>query len=59
MAVSSGCVRLINQDIIDLYDRVPDGAPMVVRSGLSAVGYSQPFWLSRLALGVENGVWKV
>ncbi|MCM2291841.1 L,D-transpeptidase [Allorhizobium sp. BGMRC 0089] len=29
-AVSSGCVRLINQDIIDLYDRVPPKAPIVV-----------------------------
>lgn len=28
--VSSGCVRLINQDIIDLYDRVTPGAPLVV-----------------------------
>jgi lipoprotein-anchoring transpeptidase ErfK/SrfK len=37
-STSSGCVRLIHQDIIDLYDRVPDGAPMVVRSGLSSVG---------------------
>lgn len=33
-SVSSGCVRLIHQDIIDLYDRVSDGAPMVVTSGL-------------------------
>jgi lipoprotein-anchoring transpeptidase ErfK/SrfK len=29
-AVSSGCVRLLNQDIIDLYGRVPDGTPVVV-----------------------------
>jgi len=29
-AVSSGCIRLVNQDIIDLYDRVPVGAPVVV-----------------------------
>jgi len=29
-AVSSGCVRLLNQDIIDLYQRVPKGAPIVV-----------------------------
>ena len=36
-SVSSGCVRLIHQDIIDLYDRVPDGTPMVVRSGLPSV----------------------
>ena len=25
-AVSSGCIRLVNQDIIDLYNRVPVGA---------------------------------
>ncbi|MBO6894241.1 MAG: L,D-transpeptidase [Roseibium sp.] len=29
-AVSSGCVRLINQDVIDLYDRVRPGASIVV-----------------------------
>ena len=29
-SVSSGCVRLINQDIIDLYDRVPEASPIVV-----------------------------
>lgn len=29
-AVSSGCVRLINQDVIDLYERVPAKAPIVV-----------------------------
>ena len=29
-AVSSGCIRLFNQDIIDLYNRVPVGAPVVV-----------------------------
>lgn len=31
-AVSSGCVRLINQDVIDLYRRCPVGTPIVVRS---------------------------
>ncbi|PZU82396.1 MAG: hypothetical protein DI528_19650 [Shinella sp.] len=30
-AVSSGCVRLMNQDIIDLYDRVPNKARIVVQ----------------------------
>lgn len=30
--VSSGCIRLFNQDIIDLYNRVPDGSPVIVRS---------------------------
>jgi lipoprotein-anchoring transpeptidase ErfK/SrfK len=29
-AVSSGCIRLLNQDIIDLYDRVPMGARVTV-----------------------------
>ncbi len=29
-AVSSGCVRLMNQDIIDLYNRVPNGSPIIV-----------------------------
>ena len=29
-AVSSGCVRFVNQDIIDLYERVPYHAPIVV-----------------------------
>ena len=33
-SVSSGCVRLINQDVIDLYDRVSDKSPIVVTSGL-------------------------
>ena len=34
-SVSSGCVRLMNQDIIDLYDRVPGKAPIVVGSGFA------------------------
>lgn len=29
-AVSSGCVRLLNHDIIDLYERVPTGSPILV-----------------------------
>ncbi len=29
--VSSGCIRLINQDVIDLYRRVPVGTRVVVR----------------------------
>ncbi len=29
-AVSSGCVRLVNQDVIDLYDRVQSGSAIVV-----------------------------
>lgn len=30
-SVSSGCVRLMNQDILDLYDRVPMHTPVLVR----------------------------
>jgi len=30
-AVSSGCVRLLSQDVIDLYERVPSGSPIIVR----------------------------
>ena len=37
-SVSSGCVRMINQDVIDLYDRVPEGTPLVVTSGLPVIG---------------------
>ncbi len=29
-ATSSGCVRMFNQDVIDLFDRVPEGTPIVV-----------------------------
>jgi lipoprotein-anchoring transpeptidase ErfK/SrfK len=30
-AVSSGCFRLVNEDVIDLYARVPMGTRVVVR----------------------------
>ena len=30
-AVSSGCFRLVNHDVIDLYDRVPVGTRVVVQ----------------------------
>ncbi|WP_412104529.1 L,D-transpeptidase [Rhizobium beringeri] len=29
-AMSSGCIRMMNQGVIDLYGRVPDGAKVVV-----------------------------
>jgi lipoprotein-anchoring transpeptidase ErfK/SrfK len=29
-AVSSGCVRMLNQDVIDLYDRLPEKAEIIV-----------------------------
>ncbi|MGA2312209.1 MAG: L,D-transpeptidase [Xanthobacteraceae bacterium] len=30
-AVSSGCFRLVNDDVVDLYDRVPVGTRVIVR----------------------------
>ena len=30
-SVSSGCVRMVNEDIIDLYDRISVGAPVAFR----------------------------
>jgi lipoprotein-anchoring transpeptidase ErfK/SrfK len=30
-AVSSGCFRLVNDDVVDLYERVPTGTRVVVR----------------------------
>ena len=32
-AVSSGCIRMMNQDVIDLYRRVAAGAKVVVLAG--------------------------
>lgn len=29
-AISSGCIRMLNEDVIDLYSRVPQGAEVVV-----------------------------
>jgi lipoprotein-anchoring transpeptidase ErfK/SrfK len=36
-SMSSGCIRLLNQDIIDLYNRVPIGTRVVVLGGNSSV----------------------
>lgn len=30
LAVSSGCIRMLNHDVVDLYERVPSGARVVV-----------------------------
>ncbi|ODT32093.1 MAG: hypothetical protein ABS35_02930 [Kaistia sp. SCN 65-12] len=35
-SVSSGCVRLMNQDILDLYDRVPNKTKIVVTNAVGA-----------------------
>ena len=36
-AVSSGCIRMFNQDVIDLYNRVPEGAKVIVLPSESTV----------------------
>ena len=34
---SAGCIRLFNHDIIDLYNRVPNGTPIIVRTYAESV----------------------
>ena len=45
-AVSSGCIRMLNADVIDLYDRVPMGTKVVVLQS------SNP--LARLSKSISN-----
>jgi lipoprotein-anchoring transpeptidase ErfK/SrfK len=43
-SASSGCIRMINQDVLDLYSRVPDGAKVIVlkADGSMPTGLSLP-----------------
>ncbi len=41
-AISSGCIRLLNQDILDLYRRVPNGTRVVVLQKHTPVSRSNP-----------------
>jgi len=34
-AVSSGCFRLVNDDVIDLYDRVPVGTKVIIKQAVA------------------------
>lgn len=36
-STSAGCIRLFNQDVIDLFDRVPLGTPVLIRSYADSV----------------------
>lgn len=49
LAVSSGCIRLFNQDIIDLYNRVAINTPVVVlqREPLMYPQRQVPEWVAR------------
>ena len=42
-ASSAGCIRLFNQDIIDLYNRVPGGTPVRVRSLQDSLTVEGPY----------------
>jgi lipoprotein-anchoring transpeptidase ErfK/SrfK len=41
-ATSAGCIRLFNQDIIDLYNRVPDGTRVKVRTEAESLAIEGP-----------------
>src|SRR5207244_11173218 len=51
-AISSGCIRMTNEDVIDLYNRVKLGTPVVVL----ALGQSDSPFNPRMALTGANGV---
>ena len=42
-ASSAGCIRLFNQDIIDLFERVPTGTPVRVRSLEESLAAEGPY----------------
>jgi hypothetical protein len=41
-ATSAGCIRLFNQDILDLYNRVPNGARVKVRTEAESLAIEGP-----------------
>jgi lipoprotein-anchoring transpeptidase ErfK/SrfK len=51
-AISSGCIRMTNEDVIDLYNRVKLGTPVVVL----ALGSGDAPFNPRMALGGGPGV---
>ena len=51
-AISSGCIRMTNEDVIDLYNRVKLGTPVVVL----ALGQGDSPFNPRMALGGGSGV---
>ena len=50
-AISSGCIRLTNEDVIDLYSRMKVGSPVVVL----APGHGDSPYSSKLALSQSYG----
>jgi lipoprotein-anchoring transpeptidase ErfK/SrfK len=49
-ATTAGCIRLFNQDIIDLFDRTPMGTEVVVRTYEESLASRDSEWIDR---GVE------
>jgi lipoprotein-anchoring transpeptidase ErfK/SrfK len=41
-SVSSGCIRMLNQDVIDLYQRTPLGAKVVVLGAAAQAAAAAP-----------------
>lgn len=54
-SVSSGCVRFMNQDIIDLYDRVPNSSPVVVTGNAADMVASSDAQGQPIDAGVPEG----
>ncbi len=46
-ATTAGCIRLFNQDIIDLFDRAPIGTEVVVRTLEESLEAENPAWVNR------------
>ena len=54
-AVSSGCIRMLNQDVIDLYRRVPLGSKVVVRGPALAPKDVRQAYRSERSRQVQSG----
>jgi lipoprotein-anchoring transpeptidase ErfK/SrfK len=53
-AISSGCIRMTNEDVIDLFNRVPVGAQVVVLGHGEGNPRDNPMMRERLAATREN-----
>jgi lipoprotein-anchoring transpeptidase ErfK/SrfK len=53
-AISSGCIRLTNEDVIDLYNRVKVGAPVVVIAPGQGDSPNNPIVALRGGGGIQN-----
>jgi lipoprotein-anchoring transpeptidase ErfK/SrfK len=55
--VSSGCIRMVNEDVIDLYNRVKVGSKVVVLPMSGARHAGAPVTTQRRAAGNPNGIY--